>query len=116
MIDNNNEENREQSSSNPVEGENSSRNRRAEESEADADGVYLTADSKLQSPEEYELDKNRDNTDDRITASSTDDHETNSGGVAGTDRAGTAERKDYGETKLNQGIEEQGGQKTYDLD
>lgn len=101
--------------SQPVEGEERSRDTRAEESEADDDGIYLTSDSKLQTPEEFELDKNRTAEADEQVVSSSDDHETNSGGAAGTDRAGTAERKDYGEPKLNQGIEEQGGQKTYDF-
>ena len=104
------------SSHQPVEGEERSRDTRMEEPAEDNEGIYLTSDSKLQSPEDFELDKNTDHGTDEIMVSSHDDHETNSGGVAGTDRAGTAERKDYGDIQLNQGIEEQGGQTTYDLD
>jgi hypothetical protein len=96
-----------------AEGEESSRNRRAEEPAADPNNIYLDTESTLQTPAEFEQDKHG-NHPDNITISSTDDHESNSGGAAGTDRAGTAERKDYGEPKLNQGIEEQGGQKTYE--
>lgn len=36
-----------------------------------------------------------------------DDLQSNSDGAAGTDRAGTAERKTYGDTALNKGLEAQ---------
>lgn len=98
----------------PNQGEERSRNLKAEEPEADDEGIYLTEKSTLQTPEEYELDKSRPQSDEQVV-SSTNDHDAISGGAAGTDRAGTAERKDYGEPKLNQGIEEQGGKKTYDF-
>lgn len=97
----------------PAEGEERSRKLKAGEAAEDADHIHLTSDSTLQTPEEYHLDKETPHKDELII-SSTDDHTSNSDGLAGTDRAGTAERKDYGPGKLNQGIEEQGGQKTYD--
>lgn len=74
----------------------------------DENGVHL-ADSSLQTPEEYELDKNKDHSkeDNRVTASGIDDLQSNSDGAAGTDRAGTAERKSYGDPELNKGLESQ---------
>ena len=76
------------------------------ESKGDASALHMH-DSTFQSGEEYQADKNNDHTDDKITASGVDDLQSNSGGAAGTDRAGTAERKPYGDTKLNPGLEEQ---------
>jgi hypothetical protein len=56
--------------------------------------IYLTPDSTLQTPEEYQHDKNinpsRNNT---IDVSNDDLHETNADRIAGSDRAGIAERK-----------------------
>lgn len=74
----------------------------------DENGVFL-ADSNLQTPEEYELDKHRDHSkeNNKITSSGVDDLQSNSDGAAGTDRAGTAERKNYGDTELNKGLESQ---------
>jgi hypothetical protein len=74
----------------------------------DENSVYL-GDSSLQSPEEYEKDKHGDHSkeDNTITSSGVDDLQTNSDGAAGTDRAGTAERKPYGDTELNKGLESQ---------
>ena len=75
----------------------------------DENGVYL-GDSSLQSPEEYEKDKHGDHSkeDNTITAPGIDDLQENSSDLAaGTDRAGTAERKPYGDTELNKGLEAQ---------
>jgi hypothetical protein len=67
----------------------------------------------LQTPAEFDQDKHHNHSDELIV-SSEDDYQSNSDQAAGTDRAGTAERKVYGGEKLNQGIEEQGGKKIYD--
>ena len=99
----------------PVEGESRSRNTRAEEAPEDNQNIYLTGDSTLQTPEEFHLDKETEHTDELIV-SGVDDAASNSDGLAGTDRAGTAERKDLGPSKLNQGLEDQGAQMTYELD
>jgi len=74
----------------------------------DTSGVYL-GDSKLQTKEEFELDKKGDHTkeDNTVTSSGDDDLQSNSDGAAGTDRAGTAERKVYGDIELNKGLEAQ---------
>ena len=57
--------------------------------------IYLTPDSTLQTPEEDRHDKSIDPTKDNTIAVSNDDlHETNADRFAGSDRAGTAERKD----------------------
>ena len=79
-------------------------------SNPDGDTSALWSGSnRLQNEQEFNLDKKTDHSnDDSITASGVDDLQENSDGAAGTDRAGTAERKDYGGTKLNQGLEEQG--------
>ena len=85
---------------------NSSAN--AGNNDIDENAVYL-GDSSLQGPEEYDQDKNKNNSneDNRIAASGVDDLQSNSDGAAGTDRAGTAERKKYGDTELNKGLESQ---------
>src|SRR3954463_13134462 len=85
---------------------NSSAN--AGNNEIDENAVYL-GDSSLQGPGEYDQDKNKNraNEDDRVTASGVDDLQSNSDGAAGTDRAGTAERKNYGDIELNKGLEAQ---------
>ena len=74
----------------------------------DTSALYL-ADSKLQTSEEFEKDKHGDHSkeDDKITVSGEDDAESNSDKAAGTDRAGTTERKTYGDTELNKGLESQ---------
>jgi hypothetical protein len=57
--------------------------------------IYLTGDSTLQTPEEDAHDKSIDpRKDDRLDVSNDDLHETNADRFAGSDRAGTAERKD----------------------
>ena len=42
-----------------------------------------------------------------VSATGVDDLQSNSDGAAGTDRAGTAERKTYGDIELNKGLEAQ---------
>jgi hypothetical protein len=85
---------------------NSSAN--AGNNDTDENGVYL-GDSSLQSGQEYDSDKNKDHSkeDNTATASGVDDLQSNSDGAAGTDRAGTAERKTFGDTELNKGLESQ---------
>lgn len=57
--------------------------------------IYLTPDSTLQTPEEYQHDKSIDpRKDEQIGVSNDDLHETKADRLAGSDRAGTAERKD----------------------
>jgi hypothetical protein len=57
--------------------------------------IYLTPDSTLQTPEEDRHDKSIDPREDNTISVSNDDlHETNADRLAGSDRAGTAERKD----------------------
>ena len=74
---------------------------------ADSNAVYLN-NSSLQIPAEFEQDKKSDQTKQgNSSTSSVDDLESNSGGLAGTDRAGTAERKAYGDVELNKGLESQ---------
>jgi len=72
------------------------------------DGLYL-GDATLQSDREFLQDKkgNHRKEDNTVTASGVDDLQSNSDAAAGTDRAGTAERKDYGDPQLNKGLEEQ---------
>jgi hypothetical protein len=57
--------------------------------------IYLTPDSTLQSPDEDRRDKAKDpERDNSISVSNDDLHETNADRLAGSDRAGTAERKE----------------------
>ena len=57
--------------------------------------IYLTPDSTLQTPEEDRHDKSIDpRRDDSLSVSNDDLHETNADRLAGSDRAGTAERKE----------------------
>ncbi|MCW3108555.1 MAG: hypothetical protein JWQ09_3061 [Segetibacter sp.] len=74
----------------------------------DENGVY-SGNSRLQTPDEFENDKNKNHSkeDNIVTASGVDDLQSNSDRAAGTDRAGTAERKPYGDTELNKGLEAQ---------
>jgi hypothetical protein len=76
-----------------MQDKNSERNKQhSNESETK---IYLTPDSTLQTPEEDEHDKNIDVRKDNSISVSTDDlHNTNADRFAGSDRAGTAERKD----------------------
>ena len=60
--------------------------------------------------EENGMKKNKDienSSKDTTTVSGVDDLQSNSDGAAGTDRAGTAERKSYGDIELNKGLEAQ---------
>jgi len=73
----------------------------------DTSALHL-ADSTLQNKEEFELDKNQPHADDaNITVAGIDDLKSDSDRAAGTDRAGTAERKPFGDTELNKGLESQ---------
>jgi len=74
----------------------------------DTDALYLN-NSSLETEAEFKQDKKSDHLkeDDRITSSGIDDLQSNSDGAAGTDRAGTAERKIYGDPELNKGLEAQ---------
>ena len=66
-------------------------NDRADE---DTTNIYGPDNSRLQTPEEEEMDKKRSVTEnDDITVTNTDLRETNADRIAGTDRAGTSERK-----------------------
>ncbi|MGN6401506.1 MAG: hypothetical protein ACTHMD_13705 [Flavisolibacter sp.] len=57
--------------------------------------IYLTPDSTLQTPEEDRRDKSiNPEKDDFISVSNDDLHETNADRMAGSDRAGTSERKE----------------------
>ena len=57
--------------------------------------IYLTPDRTLQSPQEDQHDKSIDpRKDNTIGVSNYDLHKTNADRLAGSDRAGTAERKD----------------------
>ena len=74
----------------------------------DENGVFL-GDNSLQTAEEFNKDKNQDHSaeDNKVSASGVDDLQSNSDGAAGTDRAGTFERKPFGDTELNKGLEAQ---------
>lgn len=76
--------------------------------EEDTSALYF-GDTKLQSQSEFTKNKKSDHTkeDNSMTAGGVDDTESNSDGAAGTDRAGTFERKKYGDTELNKGLEAQ---------
>ena len=57
--------------------------------------IYVTDDSTLQTPAEHRHDKGIDPSEDSSREASKDDlHETNNDRFAGSDRAGTFERKD----------------------
>lgn len=77
---------------------------------ADETPIYLTSDSTLQTPSEDRHDKAIDpRKDDTLSVSNDDLHETKADRLAGSDRAGTAERKENGDVAdndLEQGTEE----------
>lgn len=77
-----------------------------ENKNTDTSAVYL-GESALQSKGDFEKEKKANRTEDKITTSGVDDLQSNSDGAAGTDRAGTIERKNYGDVELNKGLEEQ---------
>jgi hypothetical protein len=57
--------------------------------------IYLSGDSTLQTPDEDRHDSSIDPREDRTRSVSNDDlRETGAGSMAGSDRAGTSERKD----------------------
>lgn len=64
--------------------------------------IYLTGDSTLQTPDEDRRDKSIDpRNDNTIDVSADDLHETKADRLAGSDRAGTAERKDNSNSPQN---------------
>ena len=73
----------------------------------DSSAVYLN-NSSLQTQAEPQQDKKGDQSkeDNSITSSGVDDLQS-SNGRAGTDRAGAAEQKTYGDINLNKGLEAQ---------
>ncbi len=87
---------------------NTNSSAKAGNNKTDENGVFL-GDSSLQTPQEFEKDKNRNYSgeDNSVSASEVGDLQSNSDGAAGTDRAGTAERKPFGDTELNKGLESQ---------
>ena len=74
----------------------------------DSSAIYLDSSS-LQTQAELQQDKKGDYSkeDKSITSSGIDDRQSNSDGAAGTDRAGTAEKKTYGDIDLSKGLEAQ---------
>ena len=57
--------------------------------------IFLTSDSTLQTPDEDRRDKGTDAArNDQLSVSNDDLHETKADRLAGSDRAGTSERKD----------------------
>ncbi len=76
--------------------EQSGTGQRNEEKDKDSDSshIYTTDGSTLQTPEEHEHDQSVDpRKNNRISISQDDLHETKGDRMAGSDRAGTAERK-----------------------
>jgi len=73
--------------------------------DTDTSAIYL-GESSLQP--EVEKDKSSNSSKkDTITSSGVDDLQSNSDRAGGTDRAGTDERKTYGDIELNKGLEAQ---------
>lgn len=69
-------------------------NNEQQRADADETPIYLTDNSTLQTPEEDRHDKSNDPRNDDFMEPSNDDiHTTNADRLAGSDRAGTAERK-----------------------
>lgn len=66
----------------------------ADQRKADETKIYLTPDSTLQSADEARRDKSDTSRPERLEVSNDDLHETDADRMAGSDRAGTAERKD----------------------
>ena len=71
-------------------------NQQNENQDADSDKIFLTENSTLQTPEEDETDKNRgaSEADEGIITNTIQDADIDD--VAGSDRAGTSERKRQG--------------------
>ena len=79
---------------NPETNENNN-NEMASNASNEPTPIYLTSDSTLQTPDEDREDKSKDpRKDTSISVSNDDLHETNADRMAGSDRAGSAERKD----------------------
>lgn len=79
------------------------------EHDNDPNAIYTDEGSTLETKEEFEQDEKSNHTKDnnKITAAGVDNLLSNSDGAAGTDRAGTFERKIYGDPELNKGLEAQ---------
>lgn len=92
--------NNEQHKNSNQQGQNNVNNERPG---SESDPIYLN-DSSLQTKNEIEQDKKKE---DSVVSTGVDDLQSNSDGAAGTDRAGTAERKKYGDIELNKGLEAQ---------
>ena len=77
----------EQEINNPNEGNSNA-------SDDNSTPIYTTGNSTLQTPDEAKRDKsNKPGQNDKIDVSNTDLRQTNNDRMAGSDRAGTAERK-----------------------
>ena len=83
-------------------------NNNPENENENADAIYF-GDSKLETEDEFLKNKKSDHKkeDNTVGVARIDDIESNSGGAGGTDRAGPFERKSYGDTELNKGLEAQ---------
>lgn len=75
---------------------------------ADTSAIYF-GDSKMQTKAKFDQNKKTDHTeeDNTFTSFAVEDTESDVAKAAGTDRAGTAERKTFGDTELNKGLEAQ---------
>lgn len=73
--------------------DNNAMNPQDDSRQADTDKIYLTDDSTLQTPEEHETDKNRPASDEEETIMTNTLRDSDIDDVAGSDRAGTSERK-----------------------
>jgi hypothetical protein len=84
--------------------ENTGVDNRGSHHPSDDPSAIFSGGSSLQTPEEFKQDKetNHAESDNTIVTGGVDDLQSNSDGAAGTDRAGTAERKNYGGPKLNE--------------
>ncbi len=76
--------------------------------DTDTSALYLGTSS-LQTQAEFLGNKKSDHSkeDSNVTSSGVDDQQSDSVGIARTDRAGTRERKQYGDIELNKGLEAQ---------
>lgn len=88
--------------------ENANSSANAGNNNIDENGLFA-GDSTHLTTEDYEKDKHGDYSEDdnTVISSGVDDLQFNSGGAAGTDSVGTAERNLYGDTQLNKGLEAQ---------
>lgn len=80
----------------------------AKDNSADTSAIYF-GDSRMQTKEEFEQNKKRDHSkeDNTVTSSHVEDTQSDVENAEGTERAGTAERKNFGDIELNKGLESQ---------